>query len=73
VTVYKVQDCGCIALPEDVQRQTGLFPGATFELEAAADGLSMKLSVIERAGPPGYISGAVCGASPEESYPLRPV
>ena len=31
--IGRVQKCGCIALPDDLQEQTGLYPGATFEIE----------------------------------------
>jgi bifunctional DNA-binding transcriptional regulator/antitoxin component of YhaV-PrlF toxin-antitoxin module len=49
VITYRVQDCGCIALPEELQERTGLYPGASFELEAAEDGSSVTLTSIQRA------------------------
>jgi bifunctional DNA-binding transcriptional regulator/antitoxin component of YhaV-PrlF toxin-antitoxin module len=41
MTTYKVQDCGCIALPEELQRQTGLRPGATFQIIVTEDGVTL--------------------------------
>jgi hypothetical protein len=46
-TVGRVQDCGCIALPEELQAQTGLYPGATYELEMAEGGASILLRILE--------------------------
>jgi len=34
----RVQDCGCIALPEELQQRTGLHPGATFQIELTLEG-----------------------------------
>jgi hypothetical protein len=61
MTTYKVQDCGCIALPEEVQQQTGLRPGASFQLAVAEDGRSVTLHSIS---PPLCFeipSGTTCG------------
>src|SRR5258708_1753107 len=52
VTAYTVQDCGCIALPEELQERTGLYPGASFEFEAAEDGSSVTLTSIQRVPKP---------------------
>jgi hypothetical protein len=38
VTTGRVQDCGCIALPDDLQEKTGLYPGATYRIEISAEG-----------------------------------
>jgi hypothetical protein len=36
-TIGCVQNCGCIALAPEVQKQTGLYPGATFRVEVMPD------------------------------------
>jgi bifunctional DNA-binding transcriptional regulator/antitoxin component of YhaV-PrlF toxin-antitoxin module len=59
--IYKVQDCGCIALPEEVQRQTGLGPGATFQMIVAEDGSSVTLNSIHPSQSAEIPPGAVCG------------
>jgi hypothetical protein len=56
---YQVQDCGCIALPEEIQQQTGLRPGATFGIDVHADG-SLTLHFVEPASSSQPVSGATC-------------
>jgi hypothetical protein len=63
VTSYTVQDCGCIALPEELQEFTGLYPGAAFQFEAAEDGSSVTLTSIQRTHPAEPKSGATCGSN----------
>jgi hypothetical protein len=50
----RVEKCGCTALPEHVQQGTGLYPGATFRIEVAANGRTLHLQVLEskEPGPP---------------------
>ena len=60
MSVGTVQDCGCIALPEEVQRQTGLYPGASFRIEAVDEGLSVTLVVLERSEVKPTMSGTAC-------------
>jgi hypothetical protein len=62
VTAYTVQECGCIALPEELQQKTGLYPGASFQFEVAEDGSSITLNAIQRTQPSDLKHGAVCGA-----------
>jgi hypothetical protein len=62
VTTFTVQECGCIALPEELQQKTGLYPGATFQFEVAEDGSSITLNAIQRTQPSDLNHGAVCGA-----------
>jgi hypothetical protein len=61
MTTYKVQDCGCIALPEEVQQQTGLGPGAWFQLAVAEDGRSVTLTSISPPHSFEIPSGTTCG------------
>jgi bifunctional DNA-binding transcriptional regulator/antitoxin component of YhaV-PrlF toxin-antitoxin module len=49
--IGRVQKCGCIALPDSVQEQTGLHPGATYEIEVSQDGAAVLLRPIETAQP----------------------
>jgi hypothetical protein len=56
-----VQDCGCIALPEELQQRTGLYPGATFRFEVAKDGSSVTLTSIQRSLSIEPATGASCG------------
>jgi hypothetical protein len=48
--IGKVQDCGCISLSESLQEQTGLFPGATYEIEVTEEGGALFLRPLERGG-----------------------
>jgi hypothetical protein len=59
--IGRVQECGCIALPEDVQKKAGLFPGATYEIEIAEDGASVLLRPLEPSQPGEPSIGASCG------------
>jgi bifunctional DNA-binding transcriptional regulator/antitoxin component of YhaV-PrlF toxin-antitoxin module len=58
---YVVQDCGCIALPEEVQQQTGLRPGASFQIIVAEDGSSVTLNSIHPPLSSEIPSGTSCG------------
>ena len=58
--VGRVQECGCIALTEDLQQQTGLFPGATFEITVVPDGTDLLLHPLETQPPSDPISGVQC-------------
>ena len=59
-----VQECGCIALPEELQKKTGLYPGASFQFEVAEDGSSITLNAIRRTQPSDLKQGVVCGTQP---------
>lgn len=61
MTTYTVQDCGCIALPEELQRKTGLGPGASFEFNVAPDGSSVTLSSIRPSQSAEVSFGTSCG------------
>jgi hypothetical protein len=61
VTSYTVQDCGCIALPDELQKLTGLYPGAVFRFEVAEDGSSVTLTSIQRTHPAEPKLVAACG------------
>jgi antitoxin component of MazEF toxin-antitoxin module len=56
----RVQECGCIALPEEVQKQAGLYPGASYEMELTADG-AVVLWPVERAQLSEPRAGTCCG------------
>jgi len=57
----RVQDCGCIALPEDLQQQTGLYPGAIYEIDVAPDGVALLLRPMETRQPTDPKPGTHCG------------
>jgi hypothetical protein len=60
--IGKVQECGCIALPEALQQQTGLYPGATYQIEIAPQGAGLLLLPLETAEAPEEIKpGTRCG------------
>ena len=59
--VGRVQDCGCLALSEDMQEQTGLFPGATFEKTVAPNGVGLLLKPLEIRPPSDPKPGVQCG------------
>jgi hypothetical protein len=55
-----VQECGCIALPEALQAKTGLYPGATFEIEVTQDGTELILTPLKRRPPGNPKPGTKC-------------
>jgi hypothetical protein len=57
----RVQECGCIALPEAVQEQTGLYAGATYEIEITEEGAAVLLRPIEKGQPSDTAQGVHCG------------
>jgi bifunctional DNA-binding transcriptional regulator/antitoxin component of YhaV-PrlF toxin-antitoxin module len=57
----RVQECGCIALPEDIQKQSGLYPGATYEIEITEDGAVVLLRPLQPSLPREPSIGASCG------------
>jgi hypothetical protein len=61
-----VQDCGCIALPAELQSLTGLYPGATFEFQADEDGSSVTLTLIQKADISKSTAGAACGVKADQ-------
>ena len=56
-----VQECGCIALPEALQAKTGLYPGATFEIEVTPDGTELILTPLKTCFPSDLKLGTKCG------------
>jgi hypothetical protein len=60
-TTGHVQQCGCIALPEEVQLQTGLYAGATYEIEVTERGAVVLLRPLETREPGEFGPGARCG------------
>lgn len=62
MSFVKVQDCGCIALPEEVVEQARIYPGATLSITAAEDGGSIQIVPVERtAKPTAPAEHASCG------------
>jgi bifunctional DNA-binding transcriptional regulator/antitoxin component of YhaV-PrlF toxin-antitoxin module len=59
--VGRVQECGCIALPEELQAKTGLYPGATYEIELSAEGHGLLLVPLEKRESPPPELGSKCG------------
>ena len=59
--IGRVKECGCIALPEGVQEQTGLYPGATFDIEVTEEGMAILLRPLETRKPSEPNPGARCG------------
>jgi hypothetical protein len=59
--VGKVQECGCIALPESLQEKTGLYPGATYQIEIMPEGAGLFLLPLETCTPADPSPGTRCG------------
>ena len=59
--IGQVQECGCIALPEALQQQTGLYPGATYEIEVTQEGTAVLLRPIDTRQPCAPNLGVRCG------------
>jgi len=60
VITGRVQDCGCIALPEAFQEQTGLYPGAIYRVEISAEG-HLVLIPLQTQPRPEREPGVRCG------------
>jgi hypothetical protein len=57
----KLQDCGCIALPDEVLSGLGLASGTVFEVEYQAGSRSFTLTAGPRAeGERAFEAGAAC-------------
>jgi hypothetical protein len=52
MTTIKVQECGCIALPDEIVEQTSLYPGSTLTIAVAPDGKSIQLTPLTTTPPP---------------------
>lgn len=61
LTTGRVQDCGCIALPEEIQQRTGLYPGANFQLDLTPEGTLLLVPVETVPTPPQPGHGVQCG------------
>jgi hypothetical protein len=59
--VGRVQECGCIALPESLQEQTGLYPGATYQIEVTPEGTGLLLLPMETRQPNDLNPATRCG------------
>ncbi len=59
--VGKVQECGCIALPESVREKTGLYPGATYQIELTPEGAGLLLTLLQTCKPVEPNPGSHCG------------
>jgi hypothetical protein len=59
--IGRVQECGCIALPESLQEQTGLYAGATYEIEITQDGAAILLRPLDTVQPSDPEPRARCG------------
>jgi len=57
----RVHECGCIALPETLQAQTGLYPGATYSIEVMPEGAGVILLTMEPKQPSEPNRGDHCG------------
>lgn len=62
MTTIKVQECGCIALPEEIVEKSSLYPGATLNVAIAPDGKSILLIPLTTTSRPSNPSeGMTCG------------
>jgi hypothetical protein len=60
------QECGGIALPEQLRRRTGLASIAAFQIEVAEDGWRVARSPIQRMYSAGTNPGAQCVSKSEK-------
>jgi hypothetical protein len=63
MNVIKVQDCGCIAISEELAAATGLHPGATLSLEPAAFKSCLAIGTIEAKEAAPHVSSVQCKES----------
>ena len=62
MATVKVQECGCIALPQEIVEKTSLYPGAILDIAMTPDGGSIQLVPLMKAPrPTGPQDGATCG------------
>ncbi|MGC1296014.1 MAG: hypothetical protein WA869_13350 [Alloacidobacterium sp.] len=62
MTAIKVQDCGCIALPDEIVEQASLYPGSTLTIAVAPDGKTIELTPLTTTSrPENPPQGANCG------------
>ena len=66
MTQVTIQDCGCIALPDDVAERLGLSPGSVLDLSLSVEGTSLILTPTG-AHPSGrsFEQRAACPLPPE--------
>ena len=58
----RVQPCGCIALPEELQQRAGLYPGARYTLKITEESTVILLRTLkEPAQPADPALGVTCG------------
>jgi bifunctional DNA-binding transcriptional regulator/antitoxin component of YhaV-PrlF toxin-antitoxin module len=61
MTAVKVQDCGCIALPDEIVEQMGLYPGSVIDITASPNGEAMLLVPVKTVPRPDASgTGAAC-------------
>ena len=62
MTTIKVQECGCIALPEEIVEKISLYPGTTLNIALAPDGKSIQLTPLTTVPrPANFPEGTTCG------------
>ena len=59
-----VQDCGCIALPEEIASKLGMMPGAALAVSIDADSRSITLTAPADAPVGGIPNLAACPIKP---------
>jgi hypothetical protein len=63
-----VLDCGCIALPEELQQKSGLYPGAKFKWRLHPDG-SLVIIPLTRVAESAASPGVQCQVDPVARNP----
>jgi hypothetical protein len=62
MTTIKVQECGCIALSEEIVKKASLYPGATLNIALAPDGKSIQFTPLTTLLCPANLpEGTNCG------------
>jgi hypothetical protein len=62
MAMIKVQECGCISLPDEVVASLSLYPGATLTVDLAADGKTAVIQSVTRVAKPDTpAENAHCG------------
>jgi hypothetical protein len=58
--VLKVQECGCIALPQHIVEKTCLYPGSTSSISVMDDGKAVQITPVNTVSRPAGPSENSC-------------
>ena len=61
-TAHRVQECGCISIPEGMVERTGLRPGAAYRFSFHSEDTGLLIVAEDASGPvTPLLAGTTCG------------